>query len=292
MSMRDDMAASISIQSEQQQQPQQLAEPAPMTPQGSSAPQSREDPPESAPGSPAKPSTPVKKPVATPEPASAASSGGRAATVSTADADRRAHPNIEFQQKSSPFQGPDLGSLFEMLKYEMRRKTTRGDVLRLVHSHLKQVAEVIEREFNVLRGQLVVQSAHSTAQRHYERLGAEASIMSSSSSVGGGSLNAGQRVQHKRVFRGGMQAGNGGANARGPPEIKQLLTGSAKKKAEVPQTFSPRQNQLVLASYPNGRGGALRPLHRQVAGRVEHQLDLSLSTSPKKKRGSNRGGGR
>ena len=103
-----------------------------------------------------------------------ASSGGRAATVSTADADRRAHPNIEFQQKSSPFQGPDLGSLFEMLKYEMRRKTTRGDVLRLVHSHLKQVAEVIEREFNVLRGQLVVQSAHSTAQRHYERLGAEA----------------------------------------------------------------------------------------------------------------------
>ena len=119
------------------------------------------------------------------------------------DADRIAHPNIEFQPSYH-----NLGNLFEVLKYEMRRKTTRADVLRLVNSHLKQVAEVIEREFNVLRGQIVMQSVQSLAQRHYDRLGSEASLMSSSSSVGGGSLNASQRVAHKRVFRGGMQAGN------------------------------------------------------------------------------------
>ena len=194
------------------------------------------------------------------------------------DADRIAHPNIEFQPSYH-----NLGNLFEVLKYEMRRKTTRADVLRLVNSHLKQVAEVIEREFNVLRGQIVMQSVQSLAQRHYDRLGSEASLMSSSSSVGGGSLNASQRVAHKRVFRGGMQAGNGGANARGPPDVKELsMMGAARRRTEVPQTFSPRQDQLVLASYPNGRGGALRPLHRQVGGRVEHQIGLSVNASPKK----------
>ena len=195
------------------------------------------------------------------------------------DADRIAHPNIEFQ----PSYPHNLGNLFEVLKYEMRRKTTREDVLRLVNAHLKQVAEVIEREFNVLRGQIVMQSVQSLAQRHYDRLGSEASLMSTSSSVGGGSLNASQRVAHKRVFRGGMQAGNGGANARGPPDVKELsMMGVGNRRTEVPQTFSPRQNQLVLASYPNGRGGALRPLHRQLGGRVEHQIGLSLNASPKK----------
>ena len=56
-------------------------------------------------------------------------------------------------------------------------------------------------------------------------------------------------------------------------------------QAEVPQTYSPRQNQLVLASYPNGRGGALRPLHRQIGGRLEHQVDLALQAPAKHRSG-------
>jgi hypothetical protein len=231
------------------------------------------------------PSLPVSSLPASNLPTSAPLSASPSAPrIHSADADRIAHPNIEFQ----PSYTGNLDNMFELLKYEMRRKMTRSDVLRLVNAHLKQVAVIFEDEFNMLRAQLMVQA---TAKRHYDRLGAEASIMSSSSSVGAsvaesGSLNAHQHSTHKRIFRGGMQAGNGGPAARGPPSVKQLGPfRGGKRKGEVPQTYSPRQNQLVLASYPNGRGGALRPLHRQIGGRLEHQVDLALQAPAKHRNG-------
>jgi len=60
--------------------------------------------------------------------------------------------------------------------------------------------------------------------------------------------------------------------------------GASQTMPNVPQTYE-NQNQLILASYPNGRGGALRPLQRQepasLGGFDEGSVasDLSLTSS-------------
>ena len=79
--------------------------------------------------------------------------------------------------------------------------------------------------------------------------------------------------------------------------------GASHTRPYVPQTYE-SQNQLILASYPNGRGGALRPLQRQEPtgmsfddGSVTSDLSLTSSAARRverpaksKRRPSSRGG--
>ena len=61
--------------------------------------------------------------------------------------------------------------------------------------------------------------------------------------------------------------------------------GASQTRPNVPQTYE-NPNQLILASYPNGRGGALRPLQRQEPAHLSSfdesgsvASDLSLTSS-------------
>jgi hypothetical protein len=121
-----------------------------------------------------------------------------------------------------------IAMMVESLKLDVRRKTTRDDVLRLVGASVKEMADQLKLpDDTLMAGRLQFRCLvcnHALPQMHD---------------------NMAEKVIHAGVT----------------PES------SAREPSAVPTMFR-QPNQLVLATYPNGRAGALRPLQRQQAASV------------------------
>jgi hypothetical protein len=117
-----------------------------------------------------------------------------------------------------------IAMMVENLKLDVRRKTNRDDVLRLVGASVKEMADQLKLpDDTLMAGRLQYRCLtcnHSLPQMHD---------------------NMAEKVIHAGVA---------------PVSSTQAAPGP------VPQMFK-QPNQLVLATYPNGRAGALRPLQRQ-----------------------------
>ena len=115
-----------------------------------------------------------------------------------------------------------VAMMVESLKLDVRRKTTREDVLRLVGASVKEMADQLKLpDDTLMAGRLQFRCLvcnHSLPQMH--------------------------DGMAEKVVHAGLT-----------PES------SAHQPSAVPQMFK-QPNQLVLATYPNGRAGALRPLQR------------------------------
>ena len=115
-----------------------------------------------------------------------------------------------------------VAMMVESLKLDVRRKTTREDVLRLVGASVKEMADQLKLpDDTLMAGRLQFRCLvcnHSLPQMH--------------------------DGMAEKVVHAGLT-----------PES------SAHQPSAAPQMFK-QPNQLVLATYPNGRAGALRPLQR------------------------------
>ena len=216
--------------------------------------------------------------------------------------------------------GSDLENMLENFKYEIRRKTTRDEVLRLVSAMLGEATESMRREVTALQDDPVWTLRTATmddqkAGRMKFKVfrGSAASLYSRASPGGGvngnasvGSAGSATIMQHSHPLQ---QAQDAAATvyeeATLPADAVSVgYVGASHTRPHVPQTYD-HPNQLILASYPNGRGGALRPLQRQDPGlggggggedqdgnvSVGSELSLTSSAARRVERPGYRGGG-
>ena len=125
-----------------------------------------------------------------------------------------------------------LAMMVEQLKLDLRNKTSRADVLRLSASLMEQMTQQMMHQMvppdNVMAGTQPLRCISCGQQP-----------------MGGMHKEVAQRVVHDGISNVGLL---------GPV-------------APVKKVHANRGNQLIMATYPNGRAGALRPLQPQGAPR-------------------------
>ena len=121
-----------------------------------------------------------------------------------------------------------IAMMVENLRLDLRNKTSRSDVLRLTAAIVEQMSSQLQPSDTLMAGTVPLRC-----------------------------ISCGQHTKgsmHKDVAE---KVVHDGLNPNGQPGGQQQVNGSVKQMHKKPH------NQLVMATYPNGRAGALRPLQPQ-----------------------------
>ena len=131
-----------------------------------------------------------------------------------------------------------IAMMVENLRLDLRNKTSRSDVLRLTAAIVEQMSSQLQPSDTLMAGTVPLRC-----------------------------ISCGQHTKgsmHKDVAE---KVVHDGLNPNGQPGGQQQVNGSVKQMHKKPH------NQLVMATYPNGRAGALRPLQPQ--GMPQHNLSAT-----------------
>ena len=128
--------------------------------------------------------------------------------------------------------------IIEAMKMDVRRKTTRNDVMRLIAASLKEMGDVMRVPDDTLM--------------------AGTSRCLACNSLGGMTKSAADPVYS-------------GALPMVPSTYAPSASGISFNSSTDRTGKRPNPHQLILASYPNGRGGALRPLQTHASPMVPVQ---------------------
>ena len=130
-----------------------------------------------------------------------------------------------------------LAAVVENLRLDMRGKTSRADVLRLTAAVVEQMSAQLAPQNDTLMAATFPLRCISCGQVD-RRQGMHGSVA-------------------ERIVHDGLTSDGGVA--------PQQRRAGAPQGGGPRQTHAKRSNQLVMATYPNGRAGALRPLQPQGA---------------------------